>query len=97
LNFLFNAFKFYFFFEGVDLNRNWDSHWQKVEGDEQTYSGAAPFSEPETVALKNALEKYQPFLFLTIHSGTMGMYTPYAYSDKKGQIILNFKFFKKSK
>lgn len=70
----------------MDLNRNWDSHWVKNDGDglAQTNPGETPFSEPETIALKSALDNYRPFLFLTIHSGTMGMYTPYAYSDQKG-------------
>jgi len=38
-----------------------------------------PFSEPETRIFKGLVEKYQPTTFLTVHSGTKGMYMPYAY------------------
>ena len=37
-------------------------------------------SEPETQALKKILDDTQPTIFITVHSGTLGMYTPYAYS-----------------
>jgi len=67
---------------GVDLNRNWDSHWEGPENndDKDTYPGTKPFSEPETQALKKILDDLQPTLFITVHSGTLGMYTPYAFS-----------------
>lgn len=43
-------------FNGVDLNRNWDWKWEastdNVPGTE-TYKGTAPFSEPETQALRD--------------------------------------------
>ncbi len=69
---------------GVDLNRNWDAHWQPQ--DENSYDaadtnpGTAPFSEPETRALKTLVDTLRPDVFITVHSGTLGMYTPYAYS-----------------
>jgi len=39
----------------VDLNRNWDCHWQPtaVWRDEVVDAGLAPFSEPEVVALRD--------------------------------------------
>ena len=40
-------------------------------------------TEPEDKALKKALEDVRPSVFLAVHSGTMGMYTPYAYSADK--------------
>ncbi|CAE7381482.1 Cpa5 [Symbiodinium microadriaticum] len=65
---------------GVDLNRNWDEHWQ---GDESfggdTNPGRLPFSEPETQLLKELVSDFQPTTFLTIHSGTLGMYMPWAF------------------
>ncbi len=40
---------------GVDLNRNWDYHWQPAatHGDRPVDAGAHPFSEPETAALRD--------------------------------------------
>ena len=67
---------------GVDLNRNWDSHWEPSESgyNKDTYSGTQPFSEPETQALKKIVDDLKPTIFITVHSGTLGMYTPYAFS-----------------
>ena len=68
---------------GVDLNRNWDAHWESAsDGDQNpdTNPGEKPFSEPETQALKKLVDDIQPTIFITVHSGTLGMYTPYAYS-----------------
>jgi len=66
---------------GVDLNRNWDEKWQAsaVLDAEDTNPGPSPFSEPETRVFKELVEDYQPTMFLTIHSGTKGMYMPWAY------------------
>lgn len=44
---------------GVDLNRNYDFNWgvgdtaNDKECDGETYGGAAPFSEPETRAIRD--------------------------------------------
>mmetsp|Transcript_144701 Transcript_144701/g.463702 ORF Transcript_144701/g.463702 Transcript_144701/m.463702 type:complete len:413 (+) Transcript_144701:56-1294(+) len=66
---------------GVDLNRNWDEHWQPdaVFSASDTNPGPKPFSEPETQAFRELVTKYQPTTFLTIHSGTRGMYMPWAF------------------
>jgi len=67
--------------DGVDLNRNWDEKWQ-AEPDlapADTNPGSAPFSEPETRVFKQIVSDYNPTNFLTIHSGTRGMYMPWAY------------------
>lgn len=66
----------------VDVNRNWDVQWRKhQEGDPaQTSPGSAPFSEAETAAMRDAMTQARPDLFVTVHSGALGMYTPYAYS-----------------
>merc|ERR1719191_1641330 len=37
------------------------------------------FSEPETKVFKQLTQDYRPTTFLTIHSGTKGMYMPWAY------------------
>eukprot|EP00933_Yihiella_yeosuensis_P016979 TRINITY_DN14330_c3_g1_i1.p1 TRINITY_DN14330_c3_g1~~TRINITY_DN14330_c3_g1_i1.p1 ORF type:complete len:403 (-),score=86.18 TRINITY_DN14330_c3_g1_i1:117-1325(-) len=67
--------------EGVDLNRNWDSHWEPeaVFASEDTNPGSRAFSEPETQIFKELVSEYNPTTFLTIHSGTMGMYMPWAF------------------
>jgi Zinc carboxypeptidase len=72
---------------GVDLNRNWNDHWEDDTGNaqakrRQAFGGTKPFSEPETEALKKYAAQFMPTIFLTIHSGCLGMYTPYAYSGK---------------
>lgn len=67
--------------DGVDLNRNWDEEWQQEAatfgGDSNP--GPSPFSEPETRIFKKALTDFAPTVFLTVHSGTRGMYMPWAY------------------
>jgi hypothetical protein len=70
---------------GVDLNRNYDAHWEQIKDDfKQVSSGPSPFSEPETKAIRDSLKNFQADLFLSVHSGTLGMYTPHAYSDADG-------------
>jgi len=67
--------------DGVDLNRNWDEEWQPNPdlAPADTNPGPAPFSEPETRVFKKLVSEYRPTNFLTIHSGTRGMYMPWAY------------------
>jgi hypothetical protein len=67
--------------DGVDLNRNWDEEWspETVMDSVDTNPGPAPFSEPETQVFKDLVSQYKPTNFLTIHSGTKGMYMPWAY------------------
>lgn len=66
---------------GVDLNRNWDEEWQAepVLDASDTNPGSQAFSEPETKIFKDLVSQYNPTNFLTIHSGTRGMYMPWAY------------------
>jgi hypothetical protein len=44
---------------GVDLNRNWDYHWQMTatHGTRPVFAGTEPFSEPETRALRDLIEE----------------------------------------
>lgn len=66
---------------GVDLNRNWDEKFgldHSSKGADE-YSGDQPFSEPETRMIKKSVESFLPTTFLTVHSGTKGMYMPWAY------------------
>lgn len=67
--------------DGVDLNRNWDEEWEANAplDSSDTNPGTKPFSEPETRIFKKLVTTYKPTMFLTIHSGTKGMYMPWAY------------------
>jgi len=69
---------------GVDLNRNWNDHWQKNDPkkDSEVYSGPKPFSEPETRLLMEFATSFRPHLFMTTHSGALTMMLPYAYKKK---------------
>ncbi|MDZ7332439.1 MAG: M14 family zinc carboxypeptidase [candidate division KSB1 bacterium] len=57
--------------DGVDLNRNYDYHWD-VRGDHSPqssyYCGSAPFSEPEIVAIRHLAEHRRFSLHLDFHS-----------------------------
>merc|ERR1719217_1801168 len=66
---------------GVDLNRNWDEKWEPNPdlAPQDTNPGPGPFSEPETKVFKQLVSDYDPTNFLTVHSGTRGMYMPWAY------------------
>jgi hypothetical protein len=64
---------------GIDLNRNWDEKWTEPMSI-QTDQGSKPFSEPETRLLKKLLTDFRPTTFLSIHSGTLGLYMPWAWS-----------------
>lgn len=67
----------------VDLNRNWNDHWVNTSSyGPETNPGQRPFSEPETVILKKLVESFSPHVFLTVHSGAEGMFTPWAYTFK---------------
>lgn len=69
---------------GVDLNRNWDVHWnlnQETPGSNQ-YPGPHPFSEPETKVVKGLLTDFKPTTFLSVHSGTKGLYMPWAFDSR---------------
>ncbi|KAM3126882.1 hypothetical protein pb186bvf_021003 [Paramecium bursaria] len=71
---------------GVDLNRNYDAHFlQNQDPQMQTNSGKIPFSEVETRVVKELLDDYQPQVFLSIHSGSLGLYTPYSYDKIQTQ------------
>jgi hypothetical protein len=65
---------------GIDLNRNWDVHWEKDDGIwGLTDGGPKPFSEAETQILHRIAQSYRPDTFISVHSGTIGMYMPWAF------------------
>ena len=57
--------------DGVDLNRNWDWFWQECDDDQPAddyYKGPAPWSEPETVALRDFVLAERPLVVVDYHS-----------------------------
>lgn len=64
---------------GVDLNRNWDSHWEYTPTHDEMFPGDKPFSEWETRSMKRLISQTRPEIFITTHSGTLGLYSPFAY------------------
>ena len=60
----------------VDLNRNWDCDWQAEGswGRRSVSGGSAPFSEPETQALRRFFWREQPLLVVFWHSQANGVF-----------------------
>jgi hypothetical protein len=56
---------------GVDLNRNYPMHWENAVSDPSSpvYRGSAPFSEPETQALRDLVADHNFTHALSFHSG----------------------------
>ncbi|MDD4382350.1 MAG: DUF2817 domain-containing protein [Candidatus Dojkabacteria bacterium] len=83
---------------GVDLNRNFDSStWVSGTYFLQNYyptgGGAYPFSEPESIAIRNLLARENPYLTISYHSAagyviptntTRGLATARIYSNLSG-------------
>lgn len=55
----------------VDLNRNFSTGWKKAGG--ATYSGKKPFSEPETRAIRNFINKIRPRYTISFHQPLNGI------------------------
>jgi hypothetical protein len=73
---------------GVDLNRNWGSGWGAVPGssgkpDSNNYRGTAPFSEPETAAVRDyVLAHPEIAAHVDFHSYSQLVLYPYAYTEE---------------
>lgn len=69
---------------GVDLNRNWDFQFTYKEplGSEQ-YAGPNAFSEGESQALRDLAQRFQPHVYVNMHSGFKEMYVGWDYSAEK--------------
>lgn len=52
----------------VDINRNMADEWQPESEGDRTYPGPAPYSEPETVALRSVVETLAPKRILSVHA-----------------------------
>ncbi|RKZ38172.1 MAG: hypothetical protein DRQ49_15065 [Gammaproteobacteria bacterium] len=67
---------------GVDLNRNYSWEWKYDSHDPNSgnYQGTAPFSEPETAAIRDLLAQQTPSMSISVHThGNEWMY-PWGYS-----------------
>jgi hypothetical protein len=61
---------------GVDLNRNWECDWsaRALWGDEVVSAGSAPFSEPESRALRDFFLALRPAVVVFWHSSLGGVF-----------------------
>ncbi|XP_058464959.1 carboxypeptidase B1-like [Malaya genurostris] len=72
---------------GTDANRNFDFHWGEIGASSSacsdTYRGDAPFSEPESQAIRNALTKLkgQCKFYLSLHSYGNYLLYPWGYTS----------------
>lgn len=71
---------------GVDLNRNYSYGWGLDSGSSNipcsnTYRGEAPFSEPETQAIRDFLVLIQPAIAFTNHTYGDKFLSPWGYVD----------------
>lgn len=72
---------------GVDPNRNWGYEWGGAGSSNQpssdTYRGTAPFSEPETLAMRTFFEAH-PYIVSSIdfHSYSQLVLSPWAYTTQ---------------
>ncbi len=82
---------------GVDLNRNWDFGWGLNSGSSPfpgdiTYRGPAPFSEPETQAMRDFYYERQNLVAnIDFHSYSQLILYPYGYSavdEPADQVLL---------
>ena len=60
----------------VDLNRNWDCNWSPTARwrDVTVSGGRAPFSEPETLVLRDYITAAQPAVVVFWHSAAPGVF-----------------------
>ena len=71
---------------GVDLNRNYSFQWgldndgSSGDGCNETYRGSAPFSEPETQAVRDFVESHDFPIALNYHSYSNLLIYPFGYS-----------------
>lgn len=73
---------------GVDLNRNYGYKWgtggSSKRGDDETYMGAAPFSEPETIAIRDFLNNNTNIkVVLSFHTFSELILYPWGWSNSK--------------
>jgi len=70
---------------GVDLNRNYGLQWGRTVGSSsvvgtETYHGSAPFSEPETQAVRDLFAAHRFIGAISFHNYGQVVLTPWAYT-----------------
>jgi carboxypeptidase T len=74
--------------DGVDLNRNFSTSWTDsfdgigIPVGDLNYPGTAPFSEPETQALRDFAVAHRFFLSLSLHSYGNVLYFPWGFTEE---------------
>jgi hypothetical protein len=75
---------------GVDLNRNWGFKWgyndfgSSDDGSSQVYRGTAPFSEPETQAVREFINSHDFAVVINYHSFGNVYFTPFSFTHLAG-------------
>ncbi len=72
---------------GVDLNRNYAEGWGSDAGSSpdpcrQTYRGSAAFSEPESQAVRDFIDRIKPVIAYSNHSFGQKLLLPWSHIDK---------------
>lgn len=57
----------------------WGEHWSSKSDHPDTYPGTQAWSESETVILARAASTFSPTIFISIHSGSLHMLSPFAF------------------
>ena len=74
-------------YDGVDLNRNYGYMWAYDDNGSspypgsETYRGPAPFSEPETEAIRELCDSVQPVIAVNYHSYSNYILFPWGYDE----------------
>jgi len=78
---------------GVDLNRNYDYEWEHGSSDPESeiYKGPAPFSEPETQAIRNLALQHVFKYAISFHSGAELILYPWGYTYLSSPDDVKFK------
>ncbi len=66
-------------YEGIDLNRNYDWHWEAGSWNSETYGGPYAFRAPETTALRDLCLEHRPAINPTYHSYGRQVLYPFGY------------------
>ncbi|KAK2589252.1 hypothetical protein KPH14_007813 [Odynerus spinipes] len=84
-----NLKRYSFRCKGVDLNRNWESHWAEVGTSSnpcaETFPGARPFSEIETKSMSTFIQNIPEKLtaYIAFHSYSQLLLIPFGHSNER--------------
>jgi len=77
---------------GVDLNRNYSYQWGGPGSSgnpfSETYRGTAPFSEPETQAVRDFLQQHRPSSLISYHNFSQLILYPWGYTNSPASDVL---------